>query len=289
MWLYDTADLLRFMVALFGRLPMITTIWVYPALMLLCAAKVVPPIIASATATAPLAPPSLVTATLLVVVAIEIGVAYAAPAYTFAQPQRRSARVLVEPDATTATYEVASQEPGVDLEATAPPGWYRATDTPQTSVPFGRYTLPFVFRTTAPTPGPAPATVTDFTLKPVAAGTEVTMTIVPSAPGLIAAFVLPAGVVPSRSSLPGLVTRGRWRAVYIGVPADGITWRASFKSGAESTLSLARGVIWASRFPGGTGWQSLPAWLPQEHVVWDLDVAWILAPPAVIAPVPPLR
>lgn len=289
MWLYDTADLLRFMVALFGRLPMITPIWIYPALMLLCGVMIVPPFIAAAAATGPFARPSLITAALLVAVAIAIGVAYAAPAYTFAQPQRRSARVIVEPDAATATYEVASQEPGVDLDATAPPGWYRATDTPQATVPFGRYTLPYVFRTTAPTPGPAPATVTDFTLKPIAAGTEVTMTIVPAGPGLIAAFVLPEGIVPSRSSLPGLVTRGRWRAVYIAVPADGITWRAAFKSGAEPKLPLARGVIRSSRFPGGTGWQSLPVWLPQERVVWDMDIAWILAPPAVIAPVPPLR
>jgi hypothetical protein len=289
LWVYDTADLLRFMVALFGRLPMITPIWAYPALMLACGAMVVPPFIAAAAATNPIARPSLITATLLVVVAISIGVAYAAPAYTSAQPQRRSARVIVEPDAATATYEVASQEPGVDLDASAPPGWYRATDTPQTSLPLGRYTLPYVFRTTAPAPGPAPARITDFTLKQVAAGTEVTMTIVPAGAGLIAAFTLPDGVVPSRSSLPGVVTRGRWRAVYIGVPADGITWRASFKTGVETKLPLARGVIWSSRFPGGTGWQSLPAWLPQERVVWDLDIAWILAPPAVIPPVPPLR
>lgn len=289
LWLHDTADLLRFMVALFGRLPMITPIWVYPAVMLACGAMVVPPFIAAAAATKPLARPALITAALLVVVAVAIGVAYFAPAYTFAQPQRRSARVLVEPDAATATYEVASQEPGVDLDATAPPGWYRATDTPQTSLPFGRYTLPYVFRTTAPTPGPAPARVTDFTLKQVAAGTELTMTIVPAGPGLTAAFTLPEGVVPSRSSLPGVVTRGRWRAVYLGVPADGITWRASFKTGVETRLPLTRGVIWSSRFPGGTGWQSLPAWLPQERVVWDMDIAWILAPPAVIPPVPPLR
>jgi hypothetical protein len=289
LWLYDTAELLKFMVALFGRLPMITPIWVYPAVMLACGAMVMPPFIAAAAATKPLARPSLITAALLVVVAISMGVAYAAPAYTFAQPQRRSVRVIVEPDAATATYEVASQEPGVDLDASAPPGWYRATDTPQTSLPFGRYALPYVFRTTAPTPGPAPARVTDFTLKQVAAGTEVTMTIVPAGPGLIAAFTLPEGVVPSRSSLPGIVTRGRWRAVYLGVPTDGITWRASFKTGLESKLPHARGVIWSSRFPGGTGWQSLPAWLPQERVVWDMDIAWILAPPAVIPPVPPLR
>jgi hypothetical protein len=218
-----------------------------------------------------------------------IAVAYFSPAYTNAQPQRRLARVIVEPDASTATYEVASHEPGIDLADGAPQGWYRAIDTPQTSVPFGRYQHPYVFRTTAPSPGPAPGSISGFTLKPVAAGTELTMTIVPRAPGLNAVFVLPEGVTPSRSSLPGIVSRGRWRAVFVSVPAEGITWRASFKSGLEQKLPATRGVIMSSRYPGGSGWQSLPAWLPQENAVWDMDLAWILAPSDTIAPVAPLR
>jgi hypothetical protein len=106
---------------------------------------------------------------------------------------------------------------------------------------------------------------------------------------LTAAFVLPEGVVPSRSSLPGLVTRGRWRAVFVGVPPEGATWRAAFRSGVESKLPQARGLLLSSRFPGGAGWQSLPAWLPQEHTVWDMDVTWILEPSDVIPPVPPIR
>ena len=231
----------------------------------------------------------LVSTGLLVAVVVTAGFAYAAPAYTFNQPQRRYFRVLTEPGAATSTYEVGSQEPGLDLEATAPGGWYRATDVPTTTVPFGRFGPPYVFRTTAPSPGPAPAAVTGFTLKAIAAGTEATMTITPQAPGLTAAFVLPEGVVPSRSNLPGAVSRGRWRAVYIGVPAEGVTWRASFKRGLESRLPAAQAVIWSARFPGGGGWQSLPVWLPQEHAVWDLDIAWILPTPSVIPPVPAIR
>src|SRR5436190_525556 len=201
LWLRDTVELLRFLVALLGRMPLVTPVWIYAALMLAAGAMVVPPV----------------------------------------------------------------------------------------SVPFGRFPQPYVFRTTAPAPGPAPATVTGFTLKQVAGGTEATMTIMPQAPGLTAAFVLPEGLVPSRSTLPGTVVRGRWRAAYIGVPASGVTWRASFKTGAESRLTATQAVIWSSRFPGGSGWQSLPAWLPQQHAVWDVNLAWILAPPAVIAPVAPLR
>jgi hypothetical protein len=289
LWLLDTVDLLRFMVPLFGRLPVITPIYAYPALMLACGAMVVPPFLASTVAVKPMMRPSLVTAALLVTVAVTIGFAYFAPAYTYAQPQRRTARVLVEPDATTATYEIASQEPGIDLEAGAPSGWHPATDAPATSVPFGRFPQPYVFRTTAPTPGAPPASVTEFALKAVPAGTELTMTIVPREAGLTALFVLPDGVTPARSNLPGVVTRGRWRLGYIGVPPEGVTWRASFKSGLESRLAETRAVVVSPRFPGGDGWQSLPAWLPQQNTVWDLDVAWVLPASAPIAPVPPLR
>jgi len=289
LWLLDTVELLRFMVPLFGRLPIITPIYAYAAIMLVCGAMVVPPFIASAAAVTPLMRPSLVTATLLVAVAVTIGFAYFSPAYTYAQPQRRSARVLVEPDAKTATYEVASQEPGIDLEAAAPSGWSRATDAPPLSVPVGRLPQPYVFRTTAPSPGAPPASVTEFTLKAVAAGTELTMTILPREPGLTALFVLPEGITPARSNLPGVVTRGRWRLGYIGVPPEGVTWRASFKSGVEQRLAETRGLVISPRFPGGDGWQSLPAWLPQQNAVWQMNVAWILPASAPIAPVPPLR
>ena len=101
--------------------------------------------------------------------------------------------------------------------------------------------------------------------------------------------MLPEGVQPSRSNLPGVVVRGRWRAAYVAVPPDGVTWRASFKTGLESKLTSTHALISSPRFPGGSGWQSLPAWLPQEHVVWDVNLAWILAPPVVIAPVAPIR
>jgi hypothetical protein len=288
LWLRDTHELLRFVVALMGRLPIITPFWVYSAIMLAAGAMVAPPFIATIAAARPLARPSIETALLLTAVAITAGVAYAAPAYTYNQPQRRFAHVFVEPDAATATYEVASQEPGLDLDAGAPGGWYRATDTAQGSVPWPRFAQPFVFRTTAPSPGPAPAQVTAFTLTPVAGGTELTMTIVPQAPGLSVVFLAPDGLTPSRSNLPGLAARGRWRARYIAVPADGVTWRASFKSGSEAALPNAAAIVVSSRFPGGSGWQSLPAWLPQENAVWDAQLMWVLRPPATIAPVPAL-
>jgi len=276
LWLRDAYELLHFLVALLGRLPILTPVWLYAALMLAAGAMVVPPFVSAVAATRPLVRPMLGTALLLAAVAIAGGFAYAAPAYTYAQPQRRAARIFVEPNASTATFEVASQEPGLDLEAGAPGGWYRATDTARGSVPWPRFALPFVWRTTAPSPGAPPAAVTAFTVTPVDAGSEVSMTVVPQAPGLSVIFVAPEGLTPVRSNLPGLVQRGRWRAVYTAVPAAGVTWTASFKRGAEAALPSATAILLSPRMPGGSGWQSLPSWLPQEHAVWHVETMWVL-------------
>jgi hypothetical protein len=275
LWLRDSLELLRFVVALLGRLPLITPVWVYAALMLAAGAMVVPPFVAAVAATKPLVRPALGTALLFVAVTITGGLAYAAPAYTYQQPQRRAVRMFVEPDAATATFEVASQEPGLDLETGAPGGWYRATDTARGSVPWPRFQLPFVFRATAPAPGPPPATAT-FDLKSVAAGSELTVTVVPKAPGLSVAFVAPDNLPPARSNYPGVVQRGRWRALYTAIPVEGVTWHASFKPGHDEALAKATAILISPRLPGGTGWQSLPAWLPQEHAVWHAEAMWVL-------------
>ena len=148
LWLRDTLELMRFVVAIMGRLPIVTPVYVYSVLALACGVMVGPPFIAATAATRPLLRPSLVTAALLVAVVIAAGLAYAAPAYTYAQPLRRHARVLVDSGATSATYEVASVEPGLDLDTSAPAGWHRVVDTPSGSVPWGRFAHPFVFRTT---------------------------------------------------------------------------------------------------------------------------------------------
>jgi len=73
----------------------------------------------------------------------------------------------------------------------------------------------------------------------------------------------------------------------VALPAEGVTWRAAFGAGLEGRLDQVRAAVTSARFPGGDGWQSLPAWLPQEHAVWEVRVRWVLERP--IAPVPPLR
>jgi hypothetical protein len=275
LWVRDAFELLRFVVTMLGRLPIITPVWVYAAIMLVAGAMVVPPLLAAVAATTTLVRPKLGTALLLAAVAISGGRAYAAPAYTYDAPERRALRVFVEPDAPNATYEVASQEPGLDLDAGAPAGWMRVADAARGSVPWPRLPLPFVFRTTAASPGAAPATAT-FGARPVPGGSELTVTIVPKAPGLGVAFVAPENGAPIRSNLPGVVRGGRWRALYTAIPPDGVTWTAAFKGDVGDVLPSAAAIVISSRVPGGSGWQSLPSWIPQQNAVWDAQVMWVV-------------
>ena len=122
LWLRDTVELLRFMVAVFGRLPMVTPVPVYAGVMLMAGVMVAPPFIATVASTRPMVRPSLVTALCLLSVVIAAGLAYSAPAYTSEQPLRRYVRALQEADGTSAVWEVGSIEPGLDL-AIGRAGW----------------------------------------------------------------------------------------------------------------------------------------------------------------------
>lgn len=289
LWLRETAELLRFVVAIMGRLPIVTPVFVYAALISAAGMMVAPPLVAIIASERPLGNPWAITTALLFAVAIAIGAVYRAPAYTYGEPLRRYVRALQEGDAPNATWEVASVEPGLDLAPGAPGGWTPASGTVTASgVPWGRYGFPFVFRTIGPSLGAAPASVSGFNLTPLPEGTHVTLSVVPRQPGVAVTFVLPEGVTPARSSLPGIVRNNHWIATYIAIPPEGLAWDASFHKGAEEALPNIRLAVSSSRLPGGSGWQSLPDWLPQETAVWSANVTWVL-PAQVIAPVPPLR
>jgi hypothetical protein len=113
-------------------------------------------------------------------------------------------------------------------------------------------------------------------VKTVAGGSELTVTVTPLAPGLSVLFLAPDNVTPARSNYPGVVQRGRWRALYTAIPGTGVTWTASFKTGSEASLARANAILISPRLPGGAGWQSLPAWLPQQNAVWHAEAMWVL-------------
>ena len=284
LWLRNVVELLRFVVAIFGRLPVITPVYVFPALILLAAIMITPPLVAAVATPRPLRRPSLLSAVLLLTIATAGGFAYAAPAYTFEQPLRRQVRALQEPGNPGATWEVGSVEPGLDLAPGSPAGWTRQSASAPASVPWGRLPHPFVFRTIGPGLGPAPVDVAGLTITPVAAGYEVATTVVPKRGGLAVSFVLPAGLTPARSSLPGALRLGQWAAAFVAPTSEGLVWKASF---ARVDPARLREIRIAVTDPA----PELPAWLPAERTVWAASATWVVpaAGLAPVEPVPPLR
>lgn len=289
LWLFDFIDLLRFVVAIFGRLPVVTPVFVYAAAMAAAGLMIVPPLVATISRPRPLVRPALMTALFLLAVSAASILAYLAPAYTADEPLRRRVRA-VQPAAGDAIWEVGSTEPGLDLGAGAPAGWRPAAGPLPGDLPWTPLGEPFVFRTTGPALGPAPADVSTFALKPVAAGTELELTVLPREPGLVVTILMPPGTKPARASLPGVERAGRWAATYIAVPPDGLVFRASVPADRAESLRQVQILVTSRGFPGGAGWQRLPAWLPQERSVWSGSASWQLRPgEGAIALVPPLR
>ena len=290
LWLRNTVDLLRFATAVLGRLPLITPVYAYAAMLTAAGVMVVPPLVAATVRDQPVSRPALVTGVCLLAVAIATGAAALAPAYTSEHPLRRHIRALQEPDNRT-IWEITSLEPGVDLGPGAPGGWTRQTNTAPASVPWGRFRDPFVFRATGIPLGPSPAQVAGFTIKPFEGGAEVSATIIPRRRSLAISFVLPAGLTPLTSSFPGAERLGQWTATFIAPPPEGIAWRSTFSAADARRLRDLRIAITDSGFPDGNGWQRLPDWLPQEHTVWTATATWVVDPAtlAPVEPVPPLR
>ena len=292
LWLRDTVDILHFMVALLGRLPIITPVYVYPAVIAAAGLMIAPPLFAATVRRQPLLRPSLATGVVLACVALTWLFAWLAPAYTHEQPLRRYVRAIQEFGSSGSIWKVGSLEPGLDLGPDAPVGW-RPGEPAIQSIPWGALAQPFVFSTTAPPLPPAPASVTGFTVAPLAegGGTSLTISVVPKEAALSVSFVLPGGVTPSSSNFPGVMRLGRWTATFYAPPPEGIAWEATFTSETPELLKEARVAITSSGVPGAPGWQRIPAWLPQERMVWNGWFTWVLDPsaPPPLAPVPPLR
>lgn len=276
LWLRESLELMRFMVAVMGRQPIVTPVYLYPAVMFAAGVMIAPPSVAVIAPAHALFRPSIVTTLLLLATAVTAGLAYAAPAYTYERPLRRHARVIQEAASDAAVWEVGSVEPGLDLGADAPAGFAPTADPPPASVPWGRLAFPFVFRATTPPIGPPPAAVTSFNTAVLNQGREAAITVVPQVPGVIVSFVLPPNVVPARSNLPGLPRAGRWTATFVAPPAEGVSWRASFARASAAELGAIRVV---ATLPWGLA--PVPAWLPQERSVWSGAAAWVLPAPPV--------
>jgi hypothetical protein len=275
LWIPDWWNLWMFVVAQMGRLPIVTPVAVYAALVIVVAMMIVPPAWAALGergARPPMIPPGIVTSFLLVLLVIAAGLVYSAPAYSVERPLRGEFRLVQLP--AGARWEIGSTEPWLDFgwSAEAPRTWRPWTRRDRDS-PVAPFRQPFLFESSAPRAAfPGIVRVTD---RLVDGQTELQV-IVSAPPVSTVMFVMPPGVTPDQPSLAGVVSRGRWKAAFSAPGRDGIEFTARIPS-IQARLDDAFVVIRTPRLPGGSGWQGLPSWLPVERVVWSAEAVYVEA------------
>ena len=225
LWLQNTAELLRFVVTVFGRLPIITPVFVYAAMLAVAGLMVVPPLIAAFAAGAAAAAAVARNGAVPVARLPSARARYVAPAYTDDAAAAPACARAAGGGRHGACGKSASIEPGLDLGDGAPSRMDAgATRRPCRCRAWGTLPHPFVFRTTGPSLGPAPIADCRASRRAGRGRDRAAVTAVPAAPGLAISFVLPAGLEPARSSLPGVQRLGRWTAIFVAPPAEGIVW-----------------------------------------------------------------
>lgn len=206
LWVPGLLSLVAFVVPLLGGFPIVVPVWLLPAIVLMAAMMVAPPLVALLVAW-PIARPRFLTRALLVSTGFAFAWAYQAPAYTAERPLRVSLVSVTGEGSGTVTM-VSANEPIPPLGAGLP------VLTPATSPPdrLARYTgrAPFV-AIAPPAPAGAPPDV-----RCEVAGDVATIAVDGTAEPARLRLELPAGVTPSEATPPGVVRGGAWSATLAG-------------------------------------------------------------------------
>ena len=294
-WLPDARALMGFAIPLFGRLPLVTPVAALPAVLLLVSLMFAVPIFAMWTARPARADVSalrrrataLVSPGLGLALTVSFAWAYVAEPYTRERPLWRYAQYVADHTSGQAMWEVAGNEPGLDLHvgSGAPAGWRSASGPLLPGTPVAGSPFPFAFRT-AGSPGPPPVTAVG-TMTRAGDEIQVQVRVRVATAGATVLFTLPPGLTPTRSSLPGQLRGGAWTAAYIAPPPGQVVFTASFYRSDETRVPALRAGLRTTALPGGTGAAGQPGWLPVERATWDtravelVAVAWVADDPAL--------
>ncbi len=249
LFLRDGLMLFEFLVALLGRLPIVTPLWVLPGYVAFVGAMIAPPAAAALI--------GLVEGrrghgsmggVLLAAFAITLALAYMAPAYTADRPARRSVVYVDDTLTGQAWWEVGGNEPGLDLAHGGDQAarWRqvdRGTRIPA-SVTVGSASGAFRFRRAGeatPAPARVVARIVPAADSPGQIDYEVAVT--PQRDGLGATLHLPAAIVPVRATPVGAQCLATWCATYLAIPAEGMTFKVRVPAAAAPSLASAAVTI----------------------------------------------
>ncbi len=269
LWVPDIAAMSGFLVALVGTFPIVAPVWILPALLLLGAVTLAPPLLALLMASG-WGRPRFVTRAVLVATALSVVWAYRAPAYTPEQPMRLALVSVGDGNGprTWSVLAVAGNEPAVD------PGPGAPLLTPAASVPdaVARFTsgAPFVSLGVTPEAPPAGSVTCVEGLTPSGEPT-LAVAVVPAVEALRARLELPAGLAPTRSNWPGRTRGGRWSASYVAVPAEGVTFHLRLPPNRAGRACVGQVLLRRLR-PADPASGRAPAWLHRPGIAWEFQV-----------------
>lgn len=286
----DGLVLFEFLVAVFGRLPIVTPLAVHPALLGLVGLMVAPPAIAAAIGLVRGRSHGVTGACLLVALAVTIGLAFSADAYTSERPLRRSVLYLNDRVAGQTIWEVGGNEPGLDLDLpSAEAAAWRPVDASaplRATVPIAGASGAFRFRRAGDsTPPPATLTFRQGASPESPDRIAFELVVSPVEDGVTVGLQLPPGILPEEASPRGVVANGAWRARHAGVSRSGAAFRGVVPASAAPELARAVVVVASPRLPGPGG--PLPPWLPRTRTDWSARAVWILPLSAASPPVEP--
>lgn len=287
LFLRDGLMLYEFLVAVLGRLPIVTPIWVLPLFIAFAGMMIVPPAVAALIGFVEgrRGHGSMGTG-LLAAFAVTLGLAYMAAPYTADRPARRSVVYVHDAVIGQAWWEVGGNEPGLDLaHGSDQAARWRQVDAGAAlpaSVTVGSASGAFRFRrqgeaTTAP--ARVVARIVAAADSPGQVDYEVAVS--PQREGLGATLHLPQGIVPVRATPVGAERADRWRATYLAIPPEGMTFRIRVPTAATPSLASTVVVIGTWALPGSDGRRLLP-WLPQERTDWTTYAQWVVRPETAV-------
>lgn len=279
--LEDIVRLATFLVALLGWMPLVTPVWLYPAVFAIAALLGAPPLLAlMAGLSSRASSQRWVSLTLAAAVAMTGVAAFRAEAYTSARPERRTARYVQDDTRGEAWWEIAGIEPAIGVGS--PAGgtgtlWASDVGAPTPNGSIGRLNFPSVYRTSSAPRALAPA---DVTIATAARGSNQLDVVVKISPreNLVARIVLEPGLTPATSSLAGRVVNGQWIATLIAPPATGLTATLTFDGWTRAEPPRVVVTLTTVGLPGGEGRLRLPDWLPQATTTWRARSVFVVAP-----------
>jgi len=269
LWARNSWVLLGFVVSLFGWLPIVAPVWIYPVTIAAASLMLAPPALAILAALAAPTRPARIGFALAGLTLSRGIIAWASPAYTTMRPEMRTVWYVQDDLRDQAWWEIGGSESSLDLSGSGPPGaaWERAVDAIPATVRLGPIGTPFAFRTRGvPVVTDVPAEISSRVSGGPAGQTSLDVTIVPHTP-LTVRINLPPGLRPSVSSAAGAEMGGSWRVTYVAPPSSGVTMHLVFDGHALADLAGSTVVLITAGVPASApgAW---PSWLPRERATW---------------------